>query len=70
MKAALLIILAALGALGVTVGKYGTGVTLIAWILGLISVINPVSFWWVLAFMGTFVIGLVSASTASVLSKL
>lgn len=52
----LLVALTAVSTLGIFVGKYGTLISLIAWVLGLIGVISAVSFWWVLGFSLTLVI--------------
>ena len=70
MKTFLVFILAILGIGGVTIGKYGTIVALVAWVCGLIGVIPSVAFGWVPLFMSLYVIGYLSATSSAVLSKM
>jgi hypothetical protein len=59
MKVALAAFLSLTSALGLFVGKYGSIVSLLVWILGLLGVITYVSFWWVTLFVGIFITSLV-----------
>lgn len=53
--------LAAAGSIACVIGKYGTIVAIIAWLLGLMTLIPPVSFWWVTGMILTVILGLLSA---------
>lgn len=69
MKLLIATILSFIGAAGVIIGKYGTILSILAWVAGLIGLVNPVSFGWVLVFASAFILGLLSATTAAVIVK-
>jgi hypothetical protein len=69
MKVALAAFLSLISALGLFVGKYGSIVSLLAWILGLLGVIAYVSFWWITLFVGVFLFSLVLLPIAVQLLK-
>jgi hypothetical protein len=58
MKVALAALLSLTSTLGLFVGKYGSIVSLLVWLLGLLGVITYVSFWWVILFVGIFITSL------------
>lgn len=63
-------LIALTGIFGLFLGKYGTIISLITWILGLLGVLPCISFWWVGVFLITFVIGfLLTALGAYKLNK-
>lgn len=69
MKLLIATILSFIGAAGAIIGKYGTILSILAWVAGLIGLVNPVSFGWVLVFTSAFILGLLSATTAAVIVK-
>jgi hypothetical protein len=69
MKLLIATILSFIGAAGLLIGKYGTILSILAWAAGLIGLVNPVSFGWVLVFASSFILGLLSATTAAVIVK-
>ena len=69
MKVVLVAFLSLTSALGLFVGKYGSIVSLLAWILGLLGVIAYVSFWWITLFVGVFLFSLVLLPIAVQLLK-
>lgn len=69
MKYLIASILMLLGGVGLVVGKYGTLISILAWVVGLLGIIPYVSFWWVSAFMLTFILSIISASLGAFLVK-
>lgn len=66
MKGIIASILMLLGVVGGIVGKFGTIISVIVWVVGLLGVIPAISFGWVILFVGIFIAALVSATAGVV----
>lgn len=69
MKYLIATILSIVGIVGLVLGKLGTILSTLGFIAGLIGLLPAISFWWILAFMLTFVVGLVSYTCAALIVK-
>lgn len=69
MKYVIATILSIVGIAGLVLGKWGTILSTLGFIAGLIGLTPAISFWWIPAFILTFVVGFVSSTSAALIVK-
>lgn len=67
MKYLIATLLMSVGGLAAVVGKYGTILSILGFVAGLIGMIPVVSFWYVILFVTIGILGVFSAATAAYL---